>query len=341
MQKKYQIFLSSTYEDLKTERQQAIKAILEMGHIPVGMEMFSAGDETQWQLIKRQIEDCDYYIVIVAHRYGSLDNDISYTEKEYNYATSIGVPVLGFVLNDKSRWPKTKMDFDPVIVEKLNNFKARISQKIIDHWNSATDLKTKVAIALIKQVTINPREGWVRASTIPESDILNEISRLSKENSQLRSLVDTHQDLVTAKAEENLNRVVKLLNINKITIALFYIDGVSWENEKEVTYARVFSLLSPELYVGKATENICEYLGVMLNSDKKRSVRRPYATPTNTVKIILADFAIMGIVTAINKNKDYNSEIWEITEFGKDVYASIRLKMLEKNYPKNEEKEVD
>ncbi len=45
MDKKYQVFISSTYEDLKEERDQAIKAVLEMGHIPVGMEMFSAADE--------------------------------------------------------------------------------------------------------------------------------------------------------------------------------------------------------------------------------------------------------------------------------------------------------
>ncbi len=50
---KYQIFVSSTFEDLKAERDQVIKAILEMGHIPVGMEMFSAADEQQWDVIKK------------------------------------------------------------------------------------------------------------------------------------------------------------------------------------------------------------------------------------------------------------------------------------------------
>jgi len=48
--------------------------------------MFSTGDEQQWELIKKQIDDCDYYVVISAFRYGSLDGDISYTEKEYDYS---------------------------------------------------------------------------------------------------------------------------------------------------------------------------------------------------------------------------------------------------------------
>lgn len=80
MEKKFQIFVSSTFEDLREEREAVAKAILEIGDIPVGMEMFSAADETQWKLIKRQIEQSDYYVVLVAHRYGSTVEDISFTE---------------------------------------------------------------------------------------------------------------------------------------------------------------------------------------------------------------------------------------------------------------------
>jgi hypothetical protein len=39
MNVKYQIFVSSTYEDLKDERADVIKACLNMGYIPHGMEM--------------------------------------------------------------------------------------------------------------------------------------------------------------------------------------------------------------------------------------------------------------------------------------------------------------
>ena len=102
MNVKYQIFVSSTYEDLRKERDQVVKAILEMGHIPVGMEMFSAAGEEQWKIIARQIEECDYYVVIIAHRYGSLDDAISFTEKEYDYAVRLKVPVFGFIIDETS-----------------------------------------------------------------------------------------------------------------------------------------------------------------------------------------------------------------------------------------------
>jgi hypothetical protein len=65
--------------------------------------MFNPADEEQWQVIERTIDVSDYYCVIVAQRYRSIMNDgISYTEKEYNYATSVGVPILRFLLHDEA-----------------------------------------------------------------------------------------------------------------------------------------------------------------------------------------------------------------------------------------------
>ena len=52
--KKLQVFVSSTYTDLREERQAAVEAILTAGHIPAGMELFAAGDETQVNVINRQ-----------------------------------------------------------------------------------------------------------------------------------------------------------------------------------------------------------------------------------------------------------------------------------------------
>lgn len=161
MKIKYQIFVSSTFEDLKEERELVIKAILEMGHIPVGMEMFSAGDEEQWKLIQKQIDDCDYYVVISAHRYGSLDGKVSYTEKEYDYATSKGIPTLGFVIDEKANWPVSKSDTESDKKRRLIKFKEKIQKKIISYWANKEDLYGKVSISLMKQYTTNPRAGWV------------------------------------------------------------------------------------------------------------------------------------------------------------------------------------
>ena len=51
MDKRYQVFVSSTYADLKEERQHVIQALMEMDCIPSGMEVFPAADEEQWDFI--------------------------------------------------------------------------------------------------------------------------------------------------------------------------------------------------------------------------------------------------------------------------------------------------
>src|SRR4051794_2675392 len=101
MDKRYQVFVSSTYADLKDERRKVIQTLMEMDCIPSGMELFPAADEEQWEFIKKVIDDCDYYLLILGGRYGSTTPEgISYTEKEYDYAISRGLKVLAFPHED-------------------------------------------------------------------------------------------------------------------------------------------------------------------------------------------------------------------------------------------------
>lgn len=52
MNKRLQVFISSTYTDLTEERQAAVAAVLNAGHIPAGMELFKSGDQSQKETIK-------------------------------------------------------------------------------------------------------------------------------------------------------------------------------------------------------------------------------------------------------------------------------------------------
>ena len=98
---KYQVFISSTYSDLAKERKQVLDILLMADCIPAGMENFVATDDEQFNVIKKVIDFCDYYILILGRRYGSVNEKtgISYTEMEYNYAIDKGIPVLVFALD--------------------------------------------------------------------------------------------------------------------------------------------------------------------------------------------------------------------------------------------------
>lgn len=271
---KYQIFVSSTYEDLKEERDAIIKAILETGNIPVGMEMFSAGDEQQWELIKRQIDDCDYYIVVVAHRYGSKDGNVSYTEKEYDYAISRKLPALGFVISDDAAWPKKKIDSDQETQMALAGFKQKVKQKMVAIWKNADDLHGKVAISLSKAFAAYPRPGWIRATEDVGSNVMNELSRLSRENADLREMINAAQTEVKVSEDRYREKISATLKRNKFEVLLFFQGNDGWSEQGEVSLLKVFSSLAPYLIVEIGTQ--------ALNRRLARSLRKKDFEPGKT-----------------------------------------------------------
>lgn len=331
MKIKYQIFVSSTFEDLKEERDLVIKSILEMGHIPVGMEMFSAGDEEQWKLIQRQIDDCDYYIVISAHRYGTLDGKISYTEKEYDYAASKNIPTLGFIIDDNSNWPVNKSDTDTEKKKKLDNFKNKIKKKLISYWINKEDLYGKVSIAIMKQFTTNPGIGWIKANEMVGPEVLTELSRLSKENSNLREEISKLSTQIVTDETNKYDKIISTLSNHKVQIRFYYKRGIGWEDQTEYDFLDIFKLIAPELMVEKSTEKTAHYIALMKQPDKDKEIRDSYPIPSNTMKNIFADLVVLDLVKpSIKKHslKD-TSDYWTITEEGKNVFKAIRRNIIE------------
>ena len=183
MDKRYQIFISSTFSDLKEERNKVMQTIMSLDCIPAGMELFPAMDEEQFEFIKRIIDDCDYYLLIVGARYGSMDdNGVSYTEKEYDYAVSKGIPVIAFLHHDILSLPMNKADLDAELRKKLEAFRKKVEAgRLVQYWKNADDLNAKVAVSLPKTIKIFPRTGWVRANLQSNAESLQEMNELRKE----------------------------------------------------------------------------------------------------------------------------------------------------------------
>ena len=138
MDKRYQVFVSSTFSDLVEERREVMQALLEMDCMPAGMELFPASNDDQWTLIKGVIEQSDYYLVILGGRYGSTTEEgISYTEKEYDYAVELGIPVMGFVISDPDSVAVGKTDKSDAAAAKLGEFRAKVQTRMTKDWNIA------------------------------------------------------------------------------------------------------------------------------------------------------------------------------------------------------------
>ena len=168
-EKVYSIFVSSTYTDLKDERIKAMNTIVSMGHIPVGMEQFPAAPIAAFDYIKQLIDKSDYYLLLLAGKYGTIieQEDKSYTQMEYEYAMSVGVPVIFLTYCDIDSLPNSKCEQDPKAKKLLEKFRKEVSKTWLRQtWSNLDDLEIKIMKSLQKTFKIRPRTGWVRADTI-------------------------------------------------------------------------------------------------------------------------------------------------------------------------------
>ncbi|WP_161622845.1 DUF4062 domain-containing protein [Enterobacter roggenkampii] len=189
---RFQIFVSSTYTDLYPVRREVTEHILSMNHIPAGMEMFSASGQRQWKTIKKAIDNSDYYILIIGERYGSISEEegISYTEMEFDYARSRGIPTLCFLPGEKYTTTKDKRDTELLKIELLEKFKQKVLlDQLCDFWETEEELVRKISAALYKIFVEEPGVGWVRGDT-SDPEALSKLVKVMEENAKLTAKIN-------------------------------------------------------------------------------------------------------------------------------------------------------
>jgi hypothetical protein len=202
VKKRLQVFVSSTFTDLIEERQAAVEAILTAGHIPAGMELFAAGDESQLEVIKQWIDESDIYLLILGGRYGSVEKSSgkSYTQIEYEYAVEKGKPLFACVISDLALDDKVKQYGREVVElsepQKLKSFRELVTSKVVRFWSDTKDIKIATSEKLAELSRRSDLVGWVRQETdFPQ--LAAELSRLSEENARMREQLSGSQKAVS------------------------------------------------------------------------------------------------------------------------------------------------
>ena len=200
MLKKYQVFVSSTRDDLVDERKSVSQALLESNCIPAGMELFPASNRTSWEIIKNAIDDSDYYLLIIAGRYGSLLKDengdnskCSYTEKEFDYALEIKKPIIAFLYEDIDNLPSKKVERSDIGKKRLEAFREKVknSKRQVSFWNSTGDLVSKIKTAIQALKETSPEGGWI------------------KEDDSLRLFEASHSEMLAVFDKWKLTKIFK------------------------------------------------------------------------------------------------------------------------------------
>lgn len=223
--RKLLVFVSSTYKDMQEERQAAVQAILKAGHIPAGMELFTAGDKSQLETIYNWIDECDVYMLILGGRYGSIDAEtgLSYTELEYDYAKSQGKPLFAVVIRNEALEAKLRSKGSAVIETDSPHLLRRFQEKVLSNVSSFFDDVKDIKLAIYESLgdmSINPAlSGWVPGRDVPDIAALRlEIETLKAANALLESKASKTRS--SAKSDESLDfgQLQKMLVSTKITV---------------------------------------------------------------------------------------------------------------------------
>jgi hypothetical protein len=344
-QKKYQIFVSSTYEDLRPERQEIMHALLELDCIPSGMELFPAANEDQWSLIMGVIDDCDYYVVVIGGRYGSLGPDgMSYTEMEYRYAVSKGKPVIAFLHKEPTSLPAKFTEQTDDGRKRLDEFRKLAQQKMCKYWTTAQELGSVVSRSLIMLQKNHPGVGWIRGDQIPTEDTTIEILRLRKKIEQLESEMSESQ----TEAPKGIEKLAQG-DDTFILSCTFDTTGPSPENATynwnwtiTATWNDLFSEVSPLMLHEANTTQLQSRLSTFLakvvpvqvvkSKDYKGHSRlRNVKVDQSNFETVLIQLSALGLIVQSVRNRSVKDRgtYWTLTPFGVTVMNRLRAVLKE------------
>jgi hypothetical protein len=314
MDKRYQVFVSSTYEDLREERQEVVQALLNLECIPTGMELFPASDDDSWSVIKRFLSECDYYIVVVGGRYGSVGpTGKSYTEMEYDAALEAGLPVLAFLHAAPGEIPASKTENTDAGKKSLAAFRATIEAKRhCKYWKSRGELAGQVALAMPALMRSKPRTGWVRADRVTDESAAQEILRLRKQ------IDDLQQKAVTPTIPEDLARGDDAFTVS------FHIIGSSQNPWKQIfTWNELIRILAHHLIEGadeSSLKGVIEQAFINRMTDIHGTFFSAADIREEDFQTIKMQLRALGLITKVPNT---SLTKWMFTPYGESVLAQV------------------
>lgn len=326
MDKRYQVFVSSTYSDLQEERQKVMHTLMDMNCIPVGMEFFPSIDQEQFAYIKRVIDDSDYYVLILGGRYGSLsETGISYTEMEFDYARAKGIPVIAFLHKDLDSIPLGKSEKEEERRTLLESFRTKVSSgRLVKFWSSADELCGQVAVSLLQTISAFPAIGWVRANLQSNVESLQEINSLRKELAEAKTKL--------SKASEYKTETINLADFDE-KILLHGTNSHIWQGQFisqewkcEVTWKQLFESVAPYLMDSPSDEkvkNLLTSITFSYTGMKTNDIIEINSQDFQTIKIQFMAHKLIS-VTYSQTTKGGMAIFWNLTELGRQLMMQWR-----------------
>ncbi|HET9107162.1 MAG TPA: DUF4062 domain-containing protein [Steroidobacteraceae bacterium] len=343
MNKRYQVFISSTFRDLIEERQAVLKGILQIDYMPAGMELFPATDDSAWQLIREVIDGSDYYVLVIGGRYGSIDSaGLGYTEKEYDYAYDTKRPVIALLHKNPDNLPREKTETEEKFWKKLLAFRSKVEKRhTCVYWESADELKAQVIVALTGAAKRHPAIGWVRADEVPTGAAVEDVLRLRERISQLESEAASRstspppgtEDL--AQGEDEFSSSVSFA-AREPGDTYPYEHDRTYSIDAELAWNAIFAAVAPSM-IQEAKDSVLRQAlqRAFMSAARNRVVRdkrikgkelRDWTVPAKDVETCVVQLRALGLIEESNKKRSLrdSGQYWKLTPYGHTAMVQLR-----------------
>jgi hypothetical protein len=330
--RKYQVFVSSTYSDLPEARQELMLSLLSLGLIPTGMELYPTEENGQWPVIQKVINECDYYVVLLGGRYGTLSPiGLSYTHREFVYAMTKKKPVIAFIHDHPEMLPAERRETSSEGHVKFRDFRQLLQDKTsFRFWNNPSDLGTVARKAFPPFLRENPAPGWIRARHVTDLTAMRDVQEMRK---RIEELEREREELVAGfrPSQQSLAR-----GNDRITLAYScnaYVKGdcKAAGAETSMTWDQVFACVAPQM-LEAVSESVMrqaleESIATNALSDVQRQIPKAHAVrnvvlSTGSFNQIKIQLRAQGLIRKSSRSGEAGT-FWQLTPLGDQTMTHI------------------
>lgn len=332
-QKKYQVFVSATCEDLRDERHRLVELLLAAGCIPAGAELCPRdASPQQWNLIKSIIDESDYYLILVGGRYGTLaPTGVSYTHREFTYALTKRKPIASLIHDHPEDLPQDRRERNAEGMARLRDFRDLVSRSSLSRpWSHPDDLKPGIERLIAQLVKTHPSPGWVKGSVVANV--------AERENQDLRRQLDEMRRQLDQAVKGPVIRPEVLARGSDTTSIAYncnvYVKGncIVTQARTQMTWDAIFATMAPAMMNEVTEDQMRAVLAAHIADGALRDVadqhRQAHAVRDvvinpvafNTIKM---HFRALGYIRKGAANGPGNQPTWQLTPQGDQYLVSL------------------
>lgn len=333
LDKRYQVFISTSGNEMQPERMILIQTLVGMGFFSWGLEQRTPLSRA---FARRQINDCDYVVLLLGSQYGEQSvSGVSYMHLEYIYAVTKQKPIIVFMHEEPANRDVSLHDEKPELREKFLEFRKLLQQELshIFKYRNIRDLEIAVRLNMPQVLDDYPVSGWVRP---PNAQLLHdEIKQLKAKITQLETKLSQRKgDTLFAVPKVSIHELFSFEYRMHV-----YQDGNFKELkiQKKLTWAQLLSILGtvfllpmPEDYFSKCMNDYLNEIGL---EDARIEMPRAHAVARAQVNIRALHSIKMQMQHnewMIQSGRDERQRmLWQLTSKGQKLLESKLLV----NYP--------